>query len=705
MIQRPRRSLLSSSRAAFAAGSFAACALFWATPGAALAQASGAEAAAATGQTYAVKPGQSLNDIAGELTGSKDRDVRARAARALFDANPNAFGNHDINKLKLGAMLNVPAELGGAAAPGAAPSAPASATPESAPAQAAASATAAPPSESVTATASAAAPASVTTPEASPTAGAASAPEQTPEAPPATAAPASAPATPAPANHTGVAPAAIGLTPFIVAAVIVLIGFLLLRKRSAKRAAAKADDLDRGARTFSSLEEAQADANARNEALRRSRTQAEGERKPAEQDQTGLYAASTSVGNADAPQTPAAPSDEALPPSTEEKPAASGDQPNRNEPFAPVAPAARHSAFVPPTPDAQASDADAHEQHLREIAAREAARREAEKWEIDEREAAARQAASREAEEREIRAREAAAREALERDLAGRESESRDAELRHVTEREEQAREAAAREIIAREAELRELQARNAEEEAAEQRAAEQRAIEERAAVEAEKAGLAPDDEPVMAHRFPMPKFPQEAIQALDSLDMELPPRMEVALKAPDSGQPVTSASPTAGNPPLPTLGPPPRDAHAESAPSQTGAPPIGHVPFVPQPVAAHDPAQQAQAATRAQSVASQIEAGTAGAASVAGLGATRYGPLSLDFDLGHSSAATEHMPALTPAQLATIARNKLELAAEYIELGDLQGARTLLQEVIESNDPATRQQAATLLSTLAPHS
>jgi FimV-like protein len=59
----------------------------------------------------------------------------------------------------------------------------------------------------------------------------------------------------------------------------------------------------------------------------------------------------------------------------------------------------------------------------------------------------------------------------------------------------------------------------------------------------------------------------------------------------------------------------------------------------------------------------------------------------------------------MTPAQLATIARNKLELAAEYIELGDLPGARTLLQEVIESNDSATRQQAATLLSTLAPHS
>ena len=103
-----------------AAASLSVCAMFWANPGDALAQASGAAAAAPTGQTYAVKPGQSLNDVVSELTGSKDRDVRAKAARALFDANPNAFGNHDINKLKLGAVFNVPADLIGSAASSAA---------------------------------------------------------------------------------------------------------------------------------------------------------------------------------------------------------------------------------------------------------------------------------------------------------------------------------------------------------------------------------------------------------------------------------------------------------------------------------------------------------------------------------------------------------------------------------------------------------
>jgi FimV-like protein len=60
-------------------------------------------------------------------------------------------------------------------------------------------------------------------------------------------------------------------------------------------------------------------------------------------------------------------------------------------------------------------------------------------------------------------------------------------------------------------------------------------------------------------------------------------------------------------------------------------------------------------------------------------------------------------VPTFTPEQLAKIARNKLELASEYIALGDLGGARTLLHEVIESNDADTRDEAHALLATLAP--
>jgi pilus assembly protein FimV len=673
MIQRPRRSLLSSSSAAFAATSFAVCAALWANPGDALAQASAA-VAAATGQTYAVKPGQSLNDIAGELTGSKERDVRARAARALFEANPNAFSGHDINRLKLGAVLNVPAELTGAAAPAEA----STPTPQSAPAPAEAPAAAAPASE----TAMAASVPSAVESQASAPSGAASAPAQEPQTASAPQAPAIAPA-PAAAGSTGVEPAAIGLTPFIIAIVIAVIGVLLLRMRRRKPRAAAGDGVDRAPRSFGSLEEAQADADRRNEAMRKARAAA-----AATGGAAGVEGEAVARGeeNAGAPRASAALSDN-------EPPAASDAKALHDEPFAPVAPAARHPDFVAPQTGAAVGEAEGqeqHDRHARDIAAREAARHEAEKWEAEEREAAARQAAAREAEEREIRAREAAARETLARDLAARE-----AEMRQVTEDEELAREAAAREIIAREAELRELQARAAEEQAAEQRAVEQREVEERAALEAEKSGIEPDDEPAIAHRFPMPKFPQDAIQALGSLEMELPPRMDLTIKPPAVEEPVA--------PPAAEAAPPQEPRLAVVSPPSTPAQPIGQASFIPQPLTRTDPAQHKQ--SQSQSVAAQIEAGTAGAASVAGLGATRFGPLSLDFDIGRAASATEPLPALTPAQLATIARNKLELAAEYIELGDLSGARILLQEVIESNDRATRQQAATLLSTLAPHS
>lgn len=625
MIQRPRRSLVSTSRAALAAVSLTVCVMFWAHPGDALAQASDAASAAAPGQTYAVKPGQSLNDIAGELTGSKDRDVKARAARALFDANPTSFGNHDINKLRLGAVLNVPADLSGASAPAAA-SAPASAPVEAA---TAASAPAAPASESAPAMAASAAPAASVAPAASAPADTASAPAQTTEPAPAPAVTASAPASTAPAKSGGMSPMLIGL----VIAVIVVLMVVMRMRRGKQRQAEAVDDapINRGPEAGAAASGISAGAD-----------------EPVEENQPEIQAAAASLERAEAPQIPAARAESDLPPTTEAHPSTSAratpDAPREvpvTEAFTPVAPAAHHPDFVPPMPGTLASG-DATEQQAQEALEHERNVREA----------------------------------------AEREAESREAELRRMTEREEQAREAAEKEIVGREAELRDLQARTADE-------------------PAQSPDLAPDEEPVLRHSFPMPKFPQEAIQALDSLDMALPPRMELK----------TEATPAAPVEPAPTaaLEPPPRESLPDTPPltarsadeHEIDRTPIEQAPFVPQPVAEHPPAQ----ASEQPSVASQIEAGTAGAASVAGLGATRFGPLSLDFDLGPSSSATEPLPALTPAQLATIARNKLELAAEYIELGDLQGARTLLQEVIESNDSATRQQAATLLSTLAPHS
>ncbi|MBN3818224.1 pilus assembly protein FimV, partial [Paraburkholderia sp. Se-20369] len=83
-------------------------------------------------------------------------------------------------------------------------------------------------------------------------------------------------------------------------------------------------------------------------------------------------------------------------------------------------------------------------------------------------------------------------------------------------------------------------------------------------------------------------------------------------------------------------------------------------------------------------------------------LGGAQFDALKLDFDLDLPSAPGAALPALTPDELARIARNKLDLASEYVELGDVSGARTLLQEVVDANDAATHDDARALLAKLA---
>jgi len=169
-------------------------------------------------------------------------------------------------------------------------------------------------------------------------------------------------------------------------------------------------------------------------------------------------------------------------------------------------------------------------------------------------------------------------------------------------------------------------------------------------------------------------EFPRDAVDAFGSLDMPLPPRVESsadALQAPASlsSRPVASPETTAQR-------------------------------AVPLPDTDDTP-----------HIADEITAGTAGHASVAGLGAgfgtglgaAGFGALKLDFDLELPPSPAQPLPAFTQNDLSRIARNKLELAAEYIELGDLSGARALINEVIETNDPGTRTEARALLSTLAP--
>ncbi|WP_233856447.1 FimV/HubP family polar landmark protein [Paraburkholderia sp. HD33-4] len=177
-------------------------------------------------------------------------------------------------------------------------------------------------------------------------------------------------------------------------------------------------------------------------------------------------------------------------------------------------------------------------------------------------------------------------------------------------------------------------------------------------------------DIPVPAQPAPFAptEFPRDAVDAFGSLNMPLPPRIEV-----------------------------PTFSEAERSTSLST-----------QPVASPDTtAQQAFGVhgtdDDAPHIADQIAAGTAGHGAVAGLGAAGFGALKLDFDLELPPSPAQPLQAFTPADLGRIARNKLELASEYIELGDLAGARALINEVIEANDPATRTEARALLSTLAP--
>ena len=186
------------------------------------------------------------------------------------------------------------------------------------------------------------------------------------------------------------------------------------------------------------------------------------------------------------------------------------------------------------------------------------------------------------------------------------------------------------------------------------------------------EAPVAPEGEPTL---------PPEAVAALDGLDFGLPPR-------------AAPAAESAHDAPEHEAHPRPDERSAEPAPIAEAA-------------GAAEPAEPAQAAERGEVAAHAPAAPPA----VTGLGAAPVGRLALSFDLdlpagevGEGQAADcAPLPQFTPEQLARIARNKLDLATEYIELGDLGGARTLIHEVIESNDPGTHDEAHALLATLAP--
>jgi len=105
-----RAALIAASVASVLLGTFVSSdAIAQASSASAVSEASAPAAAsvAAAVTQYSVKPGQSLSDIASQITGSNDRATREKMSRALFDANPNAFMGHDPSRLKLGSVLNV----------------------------------------------------------------------------------------------------------------------------------------------------------------------------------------------------------------------------------------------------------------------------------------------------------------------------------------------------------------------------------------------------------------------------------------------------------------------------------------------------------------------------------------------------------------------------------------------------------------------
>ncbi|CAH2928842.1 MAG: Probable transmembrane protein [uncultured Paraburkholderia sp.] len=730
------------------------------------AAASAASASYASGGQYTVKPGQSLNDVAIAVTQSHDRATLARAARALFDANPNAFMGHDPSRMRLGAQLTVPPlDASGAVAASAGASAPAAvsgssanasvAAPASGAAQgnAAASATGATGAEtSATQAAAPAAPAPQATASAAADASSAVSGGAVSSVPAAGSQAASA------ASGTHVWAGSVQLSASEAAAtgasqprtqVSSLQQLLALKNRVLMELQKHGIGGTPAARVAPSASGVQPAAGASAAAVVPGHAGAA----LSTSNETGISQTNLAVGAAIGAalvvlltalrlgrrkRERLAKAQEAA---ASEKAAAGGE-------VAPAAPVAARSDTA--NRDEREADLSAAAQHAATAAAAE---REAAEGDAAAREMSERLAAEREAEMRTATARETQGREAAEQ-AAGQGAVEREAAERAAAQEpssehaaQEPSHEAADGLAAGHPAELEEPSTASVvpdTELAAEPRAPEHpTAFEQNDAAPEElrdnlhnatttasldaaaelgadalpRAPLEPlndawepeplshrlewDDEPLPpepmepsipqtpattapvaddefgapAHGEPRPaastEFPR-AVDAFGSLDMPLPPRVGAAgdsVGAPQSlsSQPVASPEATARR----AVPPPPG---ADEAPH----------------------------------AADEIAAGTAGRGAVAGLGAgslgtAGFGALKLDFDLELPPGPTEPLPVFTPADLARIARNKLDLAAEYIELGDLAGARTLINEVIEANDPATRNDARALLSTLAP--
>ncbi|WP_157384141.1 FimV/HubP family polar landmark protein [Burkholderia glumae] len=190
-------------------------------------------------------------------------------------------------------------------------------------------------------------------------------------------------------------------------------------------------------------------------------------------------------------------------------------------------------------------------------------------------------------------------------------------------------------------------------------------------------------------------EFPADAVSALDSLDMPLPPRVGEPEPEPGLPSPLDFAAQKATNG-LPADTPQTPAGDAPATPSGQQASEHGEPPAtVPGPEQWDDdePADPPAAGSLPENRS---------AAGFGALGGAQFGALNLDFDLDLPVGPSATPPPPTDDALDRIAQNKLELAAEYVELGDLHGARMLLNEVIDAGRAGTRDAARTLLAKLA---
>ncbi|MEX3581470.1 MAG: FimV/HubP family polar landmark protein [Burkholderia sp.] len=191
----------------------------------------------------------------------------------------------------------------------------------------------------------------------------------------------------------------------------------------------------------------------------------------------------------------------------------------------------------------------------------------------------------------------------------------------------------------------------------------------------------------------PVHEFPANAVSALDSLDMPLPPCS--GLPDADLDFALHNATNGLSDSRLPAASlERPESARTHEAGEQKSN--------LHASLAAHVSTDLSYEELPFDDEPSQSIPENRPASGFAPFGAAQFGALNLDFDLDLPAGPGATLPPPTEAALDQIAHNKLKLASEYVELGDLHGVRLLLGEVIDANRADTREAARAMFVKLA---